>query len=444
MANSNADRIGGLVFVLALLFITFVAGAMAVFAKLPPSAYLEDAYRAGSALFEQKTAYDDPLETDFWAPAGSEHRGVVMHDRERVQPGYTLFTATDGSYARLITMDGTVVHEWQRPYSTAWNPESAVDDPQPGHMVFMREARVFPNGDLLALYIAAGDSPNGYGMVKLDSESNLIWSYLEHAHHDVDIGPDGRVYVLTNDFKSEPTDGLGFLDEPYVEEYAVILSPDGEELKKISLLQAMMRSKYDDLLTRGTAHHATGDPLHSNAIELITPETARNFPYGEAGDLLLSFRNISAIAVLDPETEEIVWATRGPWLEQHDPNLLPNGDIVLFDNYGNYEQGNLSRVLQFDPANGAITWSYHGTDEHPMSSRIRSTVQRLPNGNTLITESSSGRLLEVTPDGRITWEYYNRARAGNSDEYIPVISSGLRIDPADLTPEFRSTLESTR
>ena len=33
--------------------------------------------------------------------------------------------------------------------------------------------------------------------------------------------------------------------------------------------------------------------------------------------------------------------------------------------------------------------------------------QRLPNGNTLITESCSGRVFEITKDGRIVWEFYN-------------------------------------
>jgi len=34
-----------------------------------------------------------------------------------------------------------------------------------------------------------------------------------------------------------------------------------------------------------------------------------------------------------------------------------------------------------------------------------SSAQRLPNGNTLITEGSDGRLLEVTPEHEIVWEY---------------------------------------
>jgi hypothetical protein len=32
-------------------------------------------------------------------------------------------------------------------------------------------------------------------------------------------------------------------------------------------------------------------------------------------------------------------------------------------------------------------------------------AERLPNGNTHITESATGRLFEVTPGGDVVWEY---------------------------------------
>src|SRR5699024_6447040 len=125
----------------------------------------------------------------------------------------------------------------------------------------------------------------------------------------------------------------------------------------------------------------------------------------------------------------------------HDADLLANGDILMFDNWGHFETDNLSRVLQFDPDNMAVTWTYHGNDEDPLSSKIRSAVQRLPNGNTLITVSNPGRLVEVTPDGDIVWEYINPMRGGEADQFTPVISSGIRIDPEDLSPQFRDQLE---
>ena len=61
---------------------------------------------------------------------------------------------------------------------------------------------------------------------------------------------------------------------------------------------------------------------------------------------------------------------RGPWLAQHDPDILANGNILLFDNLGNFLEadgsdaeagGGRSRVLEFDPSTMAIAWQYAGT-----------------------------------------------------------------------------------
>jgi hypothetical protein len=38
-------------------------------------------------------------------------------------------------------------------------------------------------------------------------------------------------------------------------------------------------------------------------------------------------------------------------------------------------------------------------------SPLISSAQRLPNGNTMITEGSNGRMLEVTIDHALVWEY---------------------------------------
>ena len=97
-------------------------------------------------------------------------------------------------------------------------------------------------------------------------------------------------------------------------------------------------------------------------------------------------------------------------------------------------------MLELDPATQAITWSYAGDERHPFYSRVRSAQERLPNGNTLVTESDGGRLLEVTPGGEIVWEYVNPERGGVAGELIPIVSWGQRIDPRSLEPGFRALL----
>lgn len=435
-----ANRLGSALFVIALLFLAFVAGALVMVAEITPSQTLRNAYRAAEAVVSQQTDYQDPLKTDLWRPARSDRRGVTINEAGETFHGYTLYTSGDGPHARLIDMDGTVLHEWSRPFGEVWNESAAVRDPQPEDLIYFDMARVLPDGGLIAIYAAVGDTPWGYGMVKLDRNSEVIWSYLEHTHHDFDIVPDGRIFALTHAFTDEEIEHYEELERPRLDDYVVVLSPDGEELKRVSLTHALVRSRYKSLLY-AVPYFALGDPLHTNSIEVIDEARAANFPFGEAGQVLLSFREPGLVAVLDLEREEIVWATRGPWLGQHDPTLLENGNILLFDNLGRFEEGNDAQVIEFDPKTVGTVWRYVGDPGRPFESDVRSSAERLPNGNTLINESDGGRLFEVTPEGRTVWEFVNPVRAGDAEQYIPVVSAGLRIDPGTLDPDFRASLE---
>ena len=50
-------------------------------------------------------------------------------------------------------------------------------------------------------------------------------------------------------------------------------------------------------------------------------------------------------------------------------------------------------------------WRYTAQTPTDFYSRVISGVQRLPNGNTLICEGMSGNVFQVTPDGKLVWQY---------------------------------------
>jgi Arylsulfotransferase (ASST) len=444
-ANGGADRGSTLLdkalygaFVAALLLIVLVSGAMLSAAGIFPGPQIARAYYGGKAYYSKLTAYDDVFASDLWHPARSSDRSVTAYDPARTQPGVTLYTSGHEAAAYLIDMDGQVLHEWRRPFSTVWDASARAGRPQPDSHVYFRKAVVYPSGDLLAIYEGVGDTPYGYGLVKLDRDSEIIWSYLGRAHHDLDIGPDGRIYALTHELVDQPLDGFDNLAPPRLDDFLVVLSPDGQELKKVSLIHAVAASDYPHLL-HTVSSYAVADPLHTNGIDLITAQDAAQFAFGRAGQILLSFRELGAIGVLDLETEELVWAARGSWIGQHDPDILPDGNILLFDNYGHFDKpGGRSRVIEFDPATMEIVWQYAGTAEAPLDSAIRASQQRLANGNTLITESSGGRVFEVTPQGEIVWQFVNPVRGGEQNGKVPIICWAQRVDPDELDPDFLS------
>jgi hypothetical protein len=145
--------------------------------------------------------------------------------------------------------------------------------------------------------------------------------------------------------------------------------------------------------------------------------------------------------IINRTSGRIVWKV-GPYYEpphlearlgdiigQHHAHMIPKtlpgeGNILLFDNGGvagydallglvptwQAKQRFYSRVIEFDPETLEIVWEYERIlpdfgETYTFFSTIISSAQRLPNGNTLITEGNTGRIFEVTGSGELVWEY---------------------------------------
>src|SRR5262245_34984605 len=187
----------------AVAFLAFIAGSYVMFSGLPPSDFLTNAYKGGKAIIDQQTNYRHPYTSRFFMPSRTAEHGVVIHDRAAVQPGYTLYTSGHEQGAYLIDLDGNTVHEWHLPFSAIWDKTSPVKKPVPAEQIAYREVHMFPNGDLLVVYEASGDTPWGYGVARISRDSKLIWRYLGQAHHDVNVGPDGKIYLLTHEIRTK-------------------------------------------------------------------------------------------------------------------------------------------------------------------------------------------------------------------------------------------------
>jgi len=190
-----------------------------------------------------------------------------------------------------------------------------------------------------------------------------------------------------------------------------------------------------------------GDWMHINSISTLGPNK-----WYDSGDerfhpdnIVWDGRQTNIIAITDKKTGKIVWQI-GPdynatpelrkmqWIiGQHHAHLIPKGlpgegNILVYDNggWGGYGAPNpcsskglnnalrdYSRVLEFNPVTLEVVWKYTAREagfapvvqDYKFYSGFISSAQRLPNGNTLVTEGSDGRIFEITPDYEIVWEY---------------------------------------
>jgi hypothetical protein len=334
---------------------------------------------------------------------------VTLHEEGLASPGLNLVVSGHAPGATLMDMEGRPLHEWRFDFRELWPERRQASR-------FWRRARVFPNGEVLGI-------SDWVGMIKLDRDSNLLWAHAGGSHHDVFIAEDGRLFVLDHKRGVIPR---VHPERPVRDDFITILDPEGRVLRSFSILEAFERSSYAPLLDR---IEPRGDILHTNTISVLDGRFARRHPAFREGNVLISVRELDTIAIVDVDSESVAWALTGQWHRQHEPVFLDDGRLLLFDNRG---AGGYARVIELDPLTQEIFWEYRGDPDQPLESPELGSCQRLPNGNTLITESTHGRAVEVTRDHRTVWEYVNPHRAGENNELIATLFEVSRL-PYDFT-----------
>ena len=236
-------------------------------------------------------------------------------------------------------------------------------------------------------------------------------------HHDVAVDARGRIYTFA---RRDAVLRRGEREVPILDQVIAMLDGKGRPQRGIDLLPLFGQFIPDDRLDAivpgaGPADRADARALHShhgrlhpNSIEIVA------WPHGGAKEgthALIALRDLDRIAVVDLEQPRIVWEWgAGNLIGPHDPWLLENGNVLVFDNGArpiDSAPRHFSRVVEVDPKRGSIVWQYPENPSPGFFSPSRGGAQPLPNGNVLITESTKGRVFEVTRAGEIVWDFWN-------------------------------------
>lgn len=446
------ERAGAFGFFASLALLVFLLGFASAYFRFFPYRLLENALVSASVLMDMHKG----------APEYSEFAYTGMEDRpsfENVPRGsegaghLTVINYFHKPEVHLVNGRGRVIHTYAPKlpesdreflYERFSEEYQALDSAE--HLS-IQKIHIHENGDAtLMLNIVGSRWSYGAGLLRVDRDSNILWkSFIFHTHHDFDIAGDGRIYTLAYKQQETPAKGLESLPAPYTDHHAVVLSPDGKVEERVSLLKALKRSRYGFYIGNGNLlplHNtgAEGDYLHANNVDLVTEADARVFPYADKGDLLISMRDIHAIGVLDMEARKFTWLKRGPWIAQHDPDILPNGNLLIFDNLGADGGSGKSRIIEYDPRAERVVWSYSGSAGQPFETDIRGSQQPLENGNVLISETMGSRVFEVTRDGRIVWQLVSPFRFGEKQQLAPVVRWPRRLNVSRFNAEFRAFL----
>jgi len=389
--------------------------------------------------------------------------GVTIYNPEKSWSGYTLFQAEELG-ALLIDMNGREVQLWKGLHgfpnkllpggyvlghtgqrNSAYSIQDHVDLIQvdwDGNIVWKFNQYEFIEDP--------GEKPQWMARVHHDyqREGNSVGYYAPNMEAK---SQGGNTLLLTHkDMRNPKISDKLLLDDAIIE-----VTWDGDiiwewccsdHFEEYNFSEAAKNILYRDPNVR-PIREGMGDWMHINSMSVLGPNK-----WYDAGDkrfhpdnIIWSGREANIIAIIDKQTGKIVWKI-GPdydaskelrelgWIVgPHHTHMIPKGlpgegNILVFDNGGWAGYGlpnpsstngrmcatrDYSRVLEIDSATLKIVWQYTPSeagfvfpvDSNRFYSPVVSGAQRLPNGNTLITEGSGGRIIEVTTNYEIVWEY---------------------------------------
>ena len=383
-------------------------------------------------------------------PRGENRTVGLLINEPDAAPGYTLFTGYWHDVIFLIDPLGRVAHAWDMNESfqhaklldngnlLAARPQGSVSEIDPrGNIVWQYErARLhhdflkMPNGNVLLLdkqiktreqVIAAGANPEFITESRLGhahlvevrptdaSGGEIVWEWSAWDHLVQDFDPTKPNYgaiaehpeLIDINFALE---AAGKRDHPPPLDWMHTNSIDyNPELDQIML-----------------------SPRHFSELWIIdrsaTTEEARGHAGGNGGmggDLLYRWGNPRAYGHGDATDQRLFWQHQPHWIP---PGLPGAGNILVFSNgweFPGYERYYSSIDEIVPPADGyryrraanspypptEPVWTYVAETPADFYAPVMSGTQRLPNGNTLIVDSTAGTISQVTPDGKIAWKY---------------------------------------
>ncbi|MEX0942530.1 MAG: aryl-sulfate sulfotransferase [Pseudomonadales bacterium] len=342
------------------------------------------------------------------------HRPVgLTYKSEASFPGYTIFSSVRGHHATIIDAQGRVVHQWH-------------------HDEGIQHLKMLKNGNLLIQTLPPEDAGGAEkiggsagALIELDWNSNTVWEHRDvMMHHDYQRLPDGNTLylgweVMPKAVCEQIKGGHHHEDDPGQMWGDVVkeIRPDGT---LVSVWKSWQHLSFDEDCICPLESHK--EWTHSNSLEIL-----------ENGDWLISFRLTDTIGIVDKDTGEIKWKWGpGQLSHQHNAQQLASGNILIFDNGCHRKRGpSFSRVLEIDPESREIVWSYFNPTMLAFFSFMVSGCQRLPNGNTLITEGASGRLFEVTEHHEVVWEYISPWTIPSGFGPTPAVFRSYRIGMDD-------------
>ena len=392
--------------------------------------------------------------------------GVTIYKPEKCFNGYTVFPAPETGVV-LIDMNGGVVNFWEQLHAFPAkllpggqvfgslgqrNNDYGYQD-QIDLVQVDWDGNVVWKFDKLEYVEDPGYEPMWMARQHHDyqREGNPVGYYVPGMECKTDSG---NTLILTHsDVYNKRISDKRLLDDTIIEvdwegnivwEWSV-----NKHFKDLGFSEAAKNALFRNPNIHHTQNGEMCDWMHINAMSVLGPN--KWYDQGDErfhpDNIIWDAREANIMAIISKETGKIVWQIGpdftvskelrkiGQIIGQHHCHMIPKGlpgegNILIFDNGGWAGYGvpdrmskdgtkvdlrDYSRVVEINPVTLEVVWELKGRDLHEgmngmcedtaFYSQLVSSAQRMPNGNTVITEGSFARIFEVTPEKEVVWEF---------------------------------------
>lgn len=391
--------------------------------------------------------------------------GVTIYDPDKAYNGYTLMSIR-GVGAALMDMNGNMLRIWK---DLQGMPNKLLKGGYVmGHLGIRDAAYGYQDYTDLVQVDWDGNVVWKFNKLEYieDPGNEASWMLREHHDYQREGNPvgyyvpgmecqasEGKTTILCHQtiYNAEISDKR-LLDDCIIEvDWAGNILwkwAASNHLDELGLSDAALNAIYHNPNLMEKEDGSLGDWLHINTMSLVGSNK-----WYDAGDerfhpenIIWDSREANIIAIIRKTDGKIVWqlgpdfATSKAWkkigqiIGPHHAHIIPKGlpgegNLLVFDNgswagYGDpssvskdgikTEHSDHSRVLEINPITFEVLWQCTakelgydcgGIDNFRFYSPLTSAAQRLPNGNTVITEGTGFRIFEVTKENEVVWEY---------------------------------------
>jgi len=318
--------------------------------------------------------------------------GTTFFSPTKCHLGLNLFAPMCGKEIFIVNMVGKIIHKWDIKY----NPGYQVD--------------LLPNGNIMyAGKIDDGplaDKEGAGGILQeVDINGDVVWEHRDPYHHHAfcRLKNGNMLYPkwikVPKEIAEKVEGGLpGFNENGDMWGDAIVeIDVNGNTVWEWVAHEHLDPQK-DTLWP--VCNHA--EWTHISSIDVL-----------DNGDLLLNSVRTSSIFVISKSSGEVIlrWG-KDELSMQNWATVTEDGNFLIFDNgWQSWGEGQgFSRVLEFNPKDKKVVWGYEEDPPHFLFSSFLGSCQRLPNGNTVLLEGTTGRMMELNQKGEMVWEYVNPHR----------------------------------